>query len=861
MHLTYSANRTPICSVVAILTLEITGIPIHDQERSVPWARADFIPRPSTRSSSSTFDVSIFENGESDFILPLELYKWKVQSLERVIVEQGIGSGVELTDFFMNSDAEDSRFDPFLCDLYTTIPDVEREIHFQGSGYSNVNIKYEGTDESYANTWDVTVRGTEDQCPLPTCLTNEQTKALLGILDSLESDMHVKAIFSAPVDTRTFVDYNQMIEVPMDISVIRRRLDQQYYTNVYSVLADIKLIRDNCYKYNKMGSEITSEAKKLFDTFQASFEEIMRSIGHEPCPRESCIELDAAVRTITSNRRSSRLRDPQSAIGADQSVALDENSSRRTQRANQRDNITSGSANRAVSNRSLRANARSGREEQAPRRDAPREAPRIRISMRRTQLQEEYISEEDSSGEEDESLEPDEHIINTNLKVLVNGTEFDDSFDVGADGEESKPTGHDRPKRKAAKQYLSSSEEEVEVSCEKEPVRMSSRRSTRASTKMPSTESDQETEVIASKRQNTRGATRRLHIAPPKDESSEDEFLADDSGDETAGQDRRRSGRNQRKKTPKAKEESEEDEAIGRPTRAAARKKRGDEFEKKEESEEEFTSAGDTDGRPKRAATRNQRGNKAKTREDSEEEQTSEDDIVDRPTRAATRNQRSNRSQTAAGVRTRVNPRASRSTGQTQVESLQETFNRRRTARSSRSRHFQDNTEQQQDAPGVGRRTRRSTTMPSSLENLPVSSPVSPGATRSSSRRRAVVADYHDLSETELFEAESEFEEESEQETLNTGTRRKRSRASPERKPGKNFKCGKRSHIVLVLWTNLVLLSNIVSPKKRPKKPKRSVEVNLPNLDKWPGHMVKTDMMEEVCNEIITRVVSSLEWR
>lgn len=361
---------------------------------------------------------------------------------------------------------------------------------------------------------------------------------------------------------------------------------------------------------------------------------------------------------------------------------------------------------------------------------------------------------------------------------------------------------------------------------------MSSRRSTRASTKMPSTESDQETEDIVSKRQNTRRATRRLDIAPQEDESSEEEIQVDDSVHETAGRDKRRSGRNQISNTSKAKEESEEeetseDDAVGRPTRAAASKKRGDKSETSEESEEEYTSAGDTDGRPTRTATRNQRGNTSKRREDSEEEHTSEDDIVDRPRRVATRNQRSNRPQTAAVVHTRGNPTASRSTGQTQVESLQETFNRRRTARSSHSR--QDNTEQQQDAPGVGRRTRRSTTRPSSLENLPVSSPVSPGATRSSSRRRAVVGQYHDLSETEIFEAESESEEESEEETApNTTARRKRPRATSARKP--------------------------VSPKKRPKKPKRSLEVSLPKLDKWPGHMVKADMMEEVCNEIITRV-------
>ena len=45
--------------------------------------------------------------------------------------------------------------------------------------------------------------------------------------------------------------------------------------------------------------------------------------------------------------------------------------------------------------------------------------------------------------------------------------------------------------------------------------------------------------------------------------------------------------------------------------------------------------------------------------------------------------------------------------------------------------------------------------------------------------------------------------------------------------------------------------------RKKSKKKKLHVKiVDYPKLEKWPGHAVKEDMLEKVCEEIVNRVVS-----
>ena len=506
----------------------MTGIPLHEQDRNVPWARPEFVPRPSTRSSTSSFEVSIFENGESIFIVPLELYKWRLQNLESAITEKGDASGIELTDFYVNAESEDSKFDPFSCEMLSTSVDEARELHFQGSGYNSVHIQYESSDDgNLANAWDVTVRGTEKSCPLPARLTDAQTEAVVEILDSLESDVYVQATFSAPVDTRCFVDYLMMIEVPMDISTIRRRLQQQYYTNVYSVLADVKLIRDNCLKYNKMGSEISNEALKLLETFSNLFEQKLSAIGYEPCERERSTEMEDAVDAIAS-RRSSRLRGSQSAPS--ENNGLPHASLNDPNDANN---------NQGTARRSLRASQRSARANV----QAVEEVPRLRISIRQAR-QEEYISEEEESGIEEES---DAESAASNFKVLIGGEEVAGSSDSESDVSTEEAPIVTRQKRRATKQDISSSGDDEESEHE-EAVGRGRRQSGRVAAKKRGLKnppeddastysSDVEEPPVAPRggsRQSSRQTARRLAIPENKEESSEVESEEERSSSDEA---------------------------------------------------------------------------------------------------------------------------------------------------------------------------------------------------------------------------------------------------------------------------------------------------------------------------------------
>lgn len=46
------------------------------------------------------------------------------------------------------------------------------------------------------------------------------------------------------------------------------------------------------------------------------------------------------------------------------------------------------------------------------------------------------------------------------------------------------------------------------------------------------------------------------------------------------------------------------------------------------------------------------------------------------------------------------------------------------------------------------------------------------------------------------------------------------------------------------------------SPKKRTKVAKQE-HIELPRIEKWPGHIIKPHMLKEVCTAIIGRIVSS----
>lgn len=322
--------------------MEITGIPQYIRDRDIPWCSPDFVPRPSTRSSAITFEVSIFESNMADFILPNDLFYWRLKNLESEILKKGDPEGIEVTDFLSLPDEkdcgeEDGKYDTFSCSVLCTIENFEQELHFQNSGYNALHIRYDTSDEGNVCPWDVSIRGQENDAPLPPSLSSDQKIAISSILDEIENDEYVYSVFSAPVDTRVFADYMQMIEVPMNISFIRRRLNQNYYTSILSIESDMKLIRDNCLKYNRQGSDITKEAVKLYENFCKAVREKMTVIGFETVQRtvknpnrDDVVSgfMNQSSQPVTETRRLSRSIPADSGVSghSDESISLEQTS-------------------------------------------------------------------------------------------------------------------------------------------------------------------------------------------------------------------------------------------------------------------------------------------------------------------------------------------------------------------------------------------------------------------------------------------------------------------------------------------------------------------------------------------------------
>ena len=288
-----NALRNQISSAVAIVTLEITGVPVEDLTRQFPWPKPEFIAKPSTRSSTTTFDVSIFESGDANFLFPLSLYLWRVQQLEAAIFRNNNSIlGIKVMDVYFDSSKEDATFTPYECTIVTMLSedDDHDEVHFQGCGYNSIGVEFIKNDFSTCSPWDINIFCPDVALPLPSCLTKTQKETMFSILDTIEKDTYASKTFSAPVDTRIYVDYLLMIENPIHISNIRERLQLRYYTNVYSLRSDVKLIVENCNKYNKPDTSVSMEAESMYEIFVSLFEEKLGDLDLTPGVRDSLLD-------------------------------------------------------------------------------------------------------------------------------------------------------------------------------------------------------------------------------------------------------------------------------------------------------------------------------------------------------------------------------------------------------------------------------------------------------------------------------------------------------------------------------------------------------------------------------------------
>lgn len=85
--------------------------------------------------------------------------------------------------------------------------------------------------------------------------------------------------FREPVDWRGLElwDYPKIVDRPMDLGTVKRKLESNSYDTAYDCAEDIRLVWDNCMLYNQEGSDFHI----LSSTLSRKFEERYRKIKSE----------------------------------------------------------------------------------------------------------------------------------------------------------------------------------------------------------------------------------------------------------------------------------------------------------------------------------------------------------------------------------------------------------------------------------------------------------------------------------------------------------------------------------------------------------------------------------------------------
>ncbi|XP_041914065.1 bromodomain testis-specific protein isoform X2 [Alosa sapidissima] len=123
--------------------------------------------------------------------------------------------------------------------------------------------------------------------------------------------------FYKPVDVEGLClhDYYDIVQQPMDMGTIKRKMDTREYTDALQFAADVRLMFSNCYKYNPPTHEVVAMAQRLQEVFESRF----AKIPPEP------VKSDLPVRPL-SQKEKRPVKSPSSSESSDSSSDSDSSS-------------------------------------------------------------------------------------------------------------------------------------------------------------------------------------------------------------------------------------------------------------------------------------------------------------------------------------------------------------------------------------------------------------------------------------------------------------------------------------------------------------------------------------------------------
>jgi hypothetical protein len=238
--------------------------------------------------SPLTLKLSMFENDQTDFIIPMGLYTARIESLERALSSGE--SSPEIEAYYAEdgspNDSELTHYKGVVKDHSRTSDDLSGP-NLCSSGYRSLVVEWEDGTSDEVSPWEVNVcASAESSQPNRPSLTDEEKKSVFKALAALKDLSNVKA-FMTRVDERRYSDYASRIEIPMDLTFITNRLEADYYATRSDVVADVKLIRENCAKYNGVNDDLTISASEMLEKFEGLV------LSDEE--RQSYLDFEAAV--------------------------------------------------------------------------------------------------------------------------------------------------------------------------------------------------------------------------------------------------------------------------------------------------------------------------------------------------------------------------------------------------------------------------------------------------------------------------------------------------------------------------------------------------------------------------------------
>mmetsp|Transcript_25934 Transcript_25934/g.40713 ORF Transcript_25934/g.40713 Transcript_25934/m.40713 type:complete len:223 (+) Transcript_25934:132-800(+) len=98
-------------------------------------------------------------------------------------------------------------------------------------------------------------------------------------MSKLVSQVYAKADaepFREPVDWKALglFDYPQVVKKPMDLGLIKKKINENKYKSIHDAANDVRLIWKNCMTYNADGSDFYNLAQTMAKKFEEKFEKL-----------------------------------------------------------------------------------------------------------------------------------------------------------------------------------------------------------------------------------------------------------------------------------------------------------------------------------------------------------------------------------------------------------------------------------------------------------------------------------------------------------------------------------------------------------------------------------------------------------